>query len=84
MKLAILFGVVLVLFMAVPVVTESKFEIGNPTELFTQRLSTTGFGQHRYEVTADGQRFLVQRPLSTTGGGEFITVLNWDQALKAE
>lgn len=71
-------------FMAVPVVTEGKFEIGNPTELFTSRLSTTGFGQKRYNVTADGQRFLLQRPLSTSGGGEFVTVLNWDQAIKGE
>jgi eukaryotic-like serine/threonine-protein kinase len=61
--------------MAVGVQAGESFAVGKPTQLFHVEPARAGFGQ--YEVTPDGQRFLVN-----TGGTQSppVTVaLNWQQ-----
>ena len=70
--------------MAVPVQTGSTFNPGNPEAVFQWNYLTGPLGR-TYDVSSDGQRFLV---LGVTGGGEdtpspqIITVLNWVEELK--
>ena len=71
---------------AVSVKTESVFEVGDRAFLFQIPFATglPGFVQ-RYDVTADGQRFLVVPP--TTGSGEtspatITAVVNWPALLR--
>jgi hypothetical protein len=69
-------------FFAVPVKTDQgSFEAGVPKKLFTQRINFAGFPQSRYAISADGQRFLVNIPLSDQSSSQTIVTLNWDQAL---
>ena len=72
--------------MAVKVKTAPEFEAGAPQPLFDPRIVA---GAHpawaRYDVTADGKRFLVNSTLATKEGttSEPITVvLNWQAAIK--
>ncbi len=70
-------------FIAVPVVTDKgSFEAGNPQKLFTQRINGAGLVQTRFAVSADGQRFLVNIPLSDQSTSSTIVTLNWPVALK--
>ena len=70
-------------FFAVPVKTDQgSFEAGVPKKLFTQRINFAGFPQVRYAVSADGQRFLVNIPLSDQSSSQTIVTLNWNEALK--
>jgi serine/threonine-protein kinase len=72
--------------MAVDVATESTFSAGKPRMLFegnyaTSQFPLTGFA---YDVSADGQRFLM---IEGTGGqgtasAEINVVLNWSEELK--
>jgi hypothetical protein len=69
--------------MAVPVSAGTLFEFGTPKPLF--QLSGQDVAGYRtpYDVTADGQRFLVSLPLDDTGAAPPITVvLNWNAGLK--
>ena len=72
--------------MAVTVNTTPKFEAGVPQELFqTQLRGSGGFTNvFRYDVTADGQRFLID---SDIDGAEIASrpinvVLNWQAGLR--
>jgi hypothetical protein len=70
-------------FVAVPVVTDKgSFEAGVPKKLFNQRINGAGLIQHRYAVSADGQRFLVNIPLSDQSTSSTLVTLNWDAAIK--
>ena len=67
--------------MAVPIRTASGFEIGTPQLLFQARMPIIPFC--KYDVSADGQRFLV----NTIGGDEgkstpITLVQNWTNELK--
>jgi serine/threonine protein kinase len=65
-------------FMAVPVVTDGNtFVAGIPMKLFTQPYNTEGFNQWRYDVSADGQRILMNVPATQASGTSFTTVINW-------
>ncbi len=67
-------------FMAVPVQAESSFTFGTPLELFQTRTKADIGGV--YDVTADGQRFLVNiLPVDLESRLEVVLVLNWTEAL---
>ena len=67
------------MLMAVPVKTGPVFEMtGAPHPLFRTRPA----GVERYDVTADGQRFLVAVPADESWGGPATVVLNWPEELK--
>jgi serine/threonine protein kinase len=63
--------------MAAPVKTGDVFEAGTPQPLFWVRAR----GYLRYDVTADGQRFLINTP-SGEGASALSVVLNWTTKLK--
>lgn len=70
--------------------TPSTFEAGRIRELFDSGYYNAlhgAFGPyHAYAVSADGQRFLIPRPLSTgskaTAPAPIAIVLNWDTGLR--
>lgn len=70
--------------MAVTVNTGENFEAGNPVELFQLRFRYPGFINHPYDVTADGQRFLVNAREAVNDFGEIIVVQNWAEEFKAK
>jgi Tol biopolymer transport system component len=74
--------------MVVDVTTEPSLKVGKPQELFARQYGFNPSGSPRalYDVTHDGQRFLM---LSTMGqsseeqaGNRFIIVQNWGEELK--
>ncbi|MGH9556382.1 MAG: protein kinase domain-containing protein [Terriglobales bacterium] len=69
---------------AVPVSAGEAFETGTPLRLFTTRgrepISSTDF--YTYDVTADGQRFLVNRTARPASLSPVFVVLNWTSDLK--
>jgi len=66
------------MLMAVEVKTGVGLEVGVPRALFPIRPA----GVHRYDVTADGQRFLVSMPTEESASAPAIVVLNWSAALQ--
>ena len=68
-------------FMAVPVtVRGASLEAGTPQPLFELRANATP-GTH-YDVTADGQRFVVSVPVQAEGASPLTLVLNWPALLQ--
>jgi Tol biopolymer transport system component len=72
--------------MAVPVtMTEGTFDAGRPSPLFRTRIVPQGsqslWFDTMYDVTPDGQRFLILGPPEDPGPS-FTIVLNWLEALK--
>ena len=68
--------------MAVDVKTEPSFEAGGPKALF--EAGTEGLGEQVYDVSADGQRFIVNTS-SQSGRGSTIPVTlvtNWKATLR--
>ena len=70
--------------MAVVADMESGFAAGTPQMLFEGPYLPTGFSFPFYDVSPDGQRFLMLDPVeSQTGGATQINViLNWTEELK--
>lgn len=68
--------------MAVSVKLEPSFEIGIPVKLFTSTLNTTNIVRYRYDVSADGQKFILNVRTSESDDGKFIVTQNWPQELK--
>jgi Tol biopolymer transport system component len=65
---------------AVSVTTDSKFDIGKSTALFHLPLGFAGVpvpGGFPYDVTADGQRFLIAAPLAASNASPITVILNW-------
>jgi hypothetical protein len=72
--------------MAVPIKTDSGFDVGAAVPLFEARMfngpnNATGIRQ-QYDVTGDGQRFLLNVPIEDTPSLPITVVLNWTTALK--
>lgn len=68
--------------MAVPLVTTPSFSAGKPTRLFEGRFDSGISGGANYDVSPDGQRFIM-----VSGGGETTPhqidiALNWLEELK--
>jgi hypothetical protein len=78
--------------MAVPVTTSTEFKAGAPRLLWEGAYSHgTGsscgmpwVGSTNYDVSADGQRFLMVREDSPADASRIIVVLNWAEEVKAK
>jgi eukaryotic-like serine/threonine-protein kinase len=70
--------------MAVTVNTGEHFEAGNSVELFKLRFSYPGRINHPYDVSADGQRLLVNARQTDSEPGEIIVIQNWAEEFKAK
>ncbi len=71
--------------MSVNVDTESGFRAGTPTLVFAGNYTRPGPGRNVYNVTADGERFLMIKNETTDAteeGPTFIIVQNWLEELK--
>jgi Tol biopolymer transport system component len=68
--------------MAVGVKAGSSFEVGIPAVLFELGTSLSAGARHQYDVSADGQRFLVIRVVETQEGHPITVALNWEADLK--
>jgi dipeptidyl aminopeptidase/acylaminoacyl peptidase len=72
--------------MAVAVKAESRFEAGAATELFELRgfgtTSAPASARYPYDVTADGQRFIILKQVEDASTQNITVVLNWTAALK--
>ena len=67
--------------MAVNVKLGTPFEFGTPVPLFQTRVS--GYvAPNRYDVSADGQRFLVNSSVQEQSSAPIIVVVNWAAGLK--
>jgi hypothetical protein len=74
--------------MAVPVHTSGGFTFGNPTKLFDARSYYFAAPNRSYDVTNDGQRFLmikVSAPSAdmSANPAKAVFVLHWLEELKA-
>lgn len=65
--------------MSVDVKTGAGFEAGVPNNLFTARLRQpiSAMDFFSYDVTADGQKFLVNTKLDTSNSAPLSVILNW-------
>jgi Tol biopolymer transport system component len=75
--------------MAVPVKTSDTFELGTESALFQTPLVAGGVGSvRRYDVAADGKRFLIISPLAGASSSSnadsmpITAVVNWTAALR--
>jgi hypothetical protein len=71
--------------MAVDVATQPAFSVGKPRMLFQgPYVRTTGTGPF-YDVSPDGQRFMMIKPGESTASSsltQIVVVQNWFQELK--
>ncbi|MBD3217883.1 MAG: protein kinase [candidate division Zixibacteria bacterium] len=71
--------------MAVDVVTDAEtFQAEIPKKLFNKRYNTAGIRQKRYDVSAEGQKFLMNVALNKKSNADMAVVLNWDSELKQD
>ena len=72
--------------MAVPVQTSGRFTAGKPSELFEaviyETLEVGGIPMGSYDVTADGQRFLMVKAAPARPATQISVVVNWFEDLK--
>jgi Tol biopolymer transport system component len=68
--------------LALPVNTDATFEAGSPVELFQSRFANYGITRNHYDVTADGQTFVVNTAPPSTGAALMTVVLNWASGLR--
>lgn len=72
-------------FIAVPIKTAGdNFEAGIPQKLFNLRFYTGGFRQRRYDVSADGQKFIFNVAQGESSHSEMVVVLNWQEDLTGD
>jgi serine/threonine-protein kinase len=67
----------------VPIQTAPTFSAGTPTTLFATRYFT-GVASRTYDVSPDGQRFLMIKTAGTEQAPSMVVVLNWSEELKAK
>jgi len=63
--------------MAAPITAQESIQAGAPVRLFPIRTSGLLIAQYPYDVSADGQRFLVITPLEDEGMTPVTILLNW-------
>ncbi len=70
--------------MVVGIKTEPTFTQGSPVVLFTGRYTTATGGTANYDISPDGQRFLMIKEAEEEEGqqGQINVVLNWFEELK--
>ena len=67
----------------VPIQTAPTFSAGIPTKVFDTRYFNGGPGRS-YDVSPDGQRFLMIKASGTEQAPSMVVVLNWLEELKAK
>ncbi|MEO8050278.1 MAG: winged helix-turn-helix domain-containing protein [Acidobacteriota bacterium] len=65
--------------MAVPVNTDAGFEAGTPRALFDVRLESGG-RRSRYQVAANGQRFLINQPVQSSS--PIVVAIDWQDDIR--
>jgi Tol biopolymer transport system component len=70
--------------MATPVTIGDHFDTGAPVPLFRARMRAQVAGSElaMYDVTRDGQRFLINTPIEKTEKQPMMVVFNWPAALE--
>jgi eukaryotic-like serine/threonine-protein kinase len=68
--------------MAVAVTTQPAFQAGIPKALFRMPVAGGPAIGSKWDVSADGQRFLIAAPAAASATTPFTVVLNWQAALK--
>jgi len=71
--------------MAVAVKAGATFEAGTPVALFQTHifgLAVAGAYSQQYDISADGQRFLINQDLADVASAPITVVLNWTTGLK--
>jgi len=68
--------------MAVRVESSGDFRAENPVELFELRFQYPGFVNRPFDVSDDGQKFLVNIKLSDSDPGEIVVVQNWAEEFR--
>jgi eukaryotic-like serine/threonine-protein kinase len=68
--------------MAVSIATQPAFEAGIPKALFRMPVAGGPAIGSKWDVTADGQRFLIAAPAAASATTPFTVVLNWQAGLK--
>ena len=68
--------------MAVPVQIGATFEAGTPAALFQVEVPAAFDGYDQYDVTSDGQRFLINTTVAEANRLPLTTVVNWTRDLK--
>lgn len=70
--------------MAVPVKTGVSFEAGSPVTLFQTRMRQPISAQDffSYDVTADGQKFLINTKVDEPNAAPLSIILNWASELE--
>ncbi len=68
--------------MAVKVNTGDNFEAGNPVDLFQQRLRYPSNVNFPYDVSADGERLLLNAQTTDSDPGQIVVVQNWAEEFK--
>jgi len=70
--------------MAVDIATQPSFSAGKPKVLFEGHYQPTPLTFPNYAVSADGQRFLMLKPVEAGEGAptQINVVLNWFEELK--
>ena len=71
--------------MRVTVESGSEWKASKPTQLIDGSYnwtSASGFGGRMYDVSRDGQRFLVLKPVESAGPTTIVVVQNWLEELK--
>ena len=66
----------------VPIQTAPTFSAGTPTKMFDTRYFNGGSGRS-YDVSPDGQRFLMIKAAGSEQAPSMVVVLNWLEELKA-
>jgi hypothetical protein len=76
--------------MTVPIAAEDAFSAGSPEVLLEGSYRSADFGQPRFDISPDGERFLMIKPVAATDGAgaletvtEIQVVLNWFEELRA-
>jgi hypothetical protein len=70
--------------MASPVTTGGHFDAGTPLPLFqaNAREQVAGSELVMYDVTRDGERFLINTQMETTHSQSMTVILNWPVVLE--
>ena len=69
--------------MAAPFITSPTLSIGNPEILFEGPYLMGSPGAHNYDVTPDGQRFLMIKSSEQEGSPRIYALINWFDDVKA-
>ncbi|MCI0442943.1 hypothetical protein L0244_04000, partial [bacterium] len=68
--------------MSVTINTDSTFEPAVPQPLFQTLIALGVEARNQYELTSDGQRFLINTPLKEISTAPINVVVNWSASLK--